>query len=102
MAQRLVRAKKKLKRDDIPYEVPAPGQLAERLDAVLAVLYLIFNEGYQASAGDDLMRTDLCEQAIALGRMVSELMPRSAETAGLVALMLSAWPLYILQNGFGA
>lgn len=88
MAQRLVRAQRKIHAAHIPYEVPSSDRLAERLDAVLAVIYLVFNEGYAATAGDPLIRKDLCTEAIRLGRVLSELMPGDAETAGLLALML--------------
>jgi RNA polymerase sigma-70 factor (ECF subfamily) len=88
MAQRLVRAQRKIRTAGIPYEVPAGDRLAERLDAVLAVIYLVFNEGYAATAGDPLVRRDLCAEAIRLGRLLFELMRHDAETAGLLALML--------------
>ncbi len=88
MAQRLVRAQRKIRAARIPYEVPSSDRLAERLDAVLAVIYLVFNEGYAATAGDPLVRKDLCAEAIRLGRVLLELMPGDAETAGLLALML--------------
>jgi RNA polymerase sigma-70 factor (ECF subfamily) len=88
MAQRLVRAQRKIRTARIPYEVPSSDRLAERLDAVLAVIYLVFNEGYAATAGDPLVRKDLCTEAIRLGRVLSELMAGDAETAGLLALML--------------
>jgi RNA polymerase sigma-70 factor (ECF subfamily) len=88
MAQRLVRAKRKIKVAGIPYEVPADHMLPERLRSVLAVLYLVFNEGYAASSGDQLVRTDLCDEAIRLGRVLVDLMPDEAEAHGLLALML--------------
>jgi RNA polymerase sigma-70 factor (ECF subfamily) len=88
MAQRLVRAKKKIREARIPYEVPARDELPERTEAVLAVVYLVFNEGYAATMGDDLLRADLCAEAIRLGRIVCEVMPGEAETLGLLALML--------------
>ncbi len=90
MAQRLVRAKRKIRVAGIPYVVPAMQDIAERLDAVLTAIYLVFNEGYAATRGDGLLRTDLCAEAIRLGLLVRTLMaPRPpAEATGLVALML--------------
>ncbi len=88
MAQRLVRAKAKIRIAHIPYQVPASDALAERLEAVMLVVYLVFNEGYAASFGPHLVRHELCEQAIRLGRMLVELLPGEAETKGLLALML--------------
>jgi RNA polymerase sigma-70 factor (ECF subfamily) len=88
MAQRLVRAKKKIRLAGIPYRVPERARLAERVDGVLAVIYLIFNEGYAASDGDSLLRTDLSREAIRLGRVVCALMPDAPEALGLSALML--------------
>ena len=88
MAQRLVRAKRKIKQAGIPYRIPPDHQLPERLSSVLAVLYLIFSEGYSASEGDELVRHELCDEAIRLGRTLAELMPDEPEVLGLVALML--------------
>jgi RNA polymerase sigma-70 factor (ECF subfamily) len=88
MAQRLVRAKAKIRDARIPYEVPADDALEARLGQVMAAIYLVFNEGYAASFGHDLVRRDLCGQAIRLGRLLVELLPAHAETSGLLALML--------------
>lgn len=90
MAQRLVRAKGKIRDARIPYRVPQAGDLPERVEAVLAVVYLIFNEGYAASSGDRLVREDLCAEAIRLGRLLVSLMPDEPEASGLLALMLLA------------
>jgi RNA polymerase sigma-70 factor (ECF subfamily) len=88
MAQRLVRAKRKIRDAQIPYEVPAPERLGERLSSLLATLYLIFNEGYMASDSDSLVRVELCEEAIRLARVLVELMPDEPEATALLALML--------------
>src|SRR6202167_4731827 len=110
MAQRLVRAKRKIRDARIPYSVPGTNDLPERLDAVLTVIYLVFNEGYASTRGGSLVRTDLCTEAIRLGRLVRTLMsPAPAEVTGLVALMLlhdarrdarldTAGDLVILEN----
>jgi len=87
IAQRIVRAKRSLSAANVPFELPPAGELAQRLSSVLAVIYLIFNEGYAATAGDDLMRPQLCEEALRLGRILVALMPREAEAHGLLALM---------------
>lgn len=88
MAQRLARAKVKIRNAGIPYRVPPADLLPVRLDALLAVIYLIFNEGYVATSGDKLTRGDLCGEAIRLGRVLVDLLPDSAEARGLLALML--------------
>jgi len=90
MAQRLVRAKAKIRDAGIPYRVPGEEDLAERLEGVLSVVYLIFNEGYAASSGQDLVRDDLCAEAIRLGRLLVALLPAESESRGLLALMLLA------------
>jgi RNA polymerase sigma factor (sigma-70 family) len=87
IAQRIVRAKRTLAEKRVPFEVPRGGDLATRLSSVLEVIYLIFNEGYSATAGDDWMRPGLCEDALRLGRVLAELAPQEPEVHGLVALM---------------
>jgi RNA polymerase sigma factor (sigma-70 family) len=87
VAQRIVRAKKTLSQKKIPFEVPSGHELGERLASVLEVVYLIFNEGYSATGGDDWMRPALCEDALRLGRMLAELAPKESEAHGLIALM---------------
>jgi RNA polymerase sigma factor (sigma-70 family) len=87
IAQRIVRAKRTLNEADVPFEVPRPSELAARLASVLEVIYLVFNEGYAATAGDDLMRPGLCDEALRLGRILAELTPQESEVHGLVALM---------------
>jgi len=87
IAQRIVRAKRTLTQKQVPFEVPRGADRAERLASVLEVIYLIFNEGYSATAGDDWMRPALCEDALRLGRILSELAPQEVEVHGLVALM---------------
>ncbi len=88
LAQRLVRAKRKIQDARIPYEIPAARDLADRLEPVQAVIYLIFNEGYAAATGNRLLRNDLCNEAIRLGRLLCELLPGEAENLGLLALIL--------------
>ena len=87
VAQRIVRAKRSLAEARVAFEVPRGAELSERLASVLEVIYLVFNEGYVATAGDDLMRPDLCEEALRLGRILAELAPKEPEVHGLVALM---------------
>ncbi|HKT82627.1 MAG TPA: DUF6596 domain-containing protein, partial [Solirubrobacterales bacterium] len=88
MAQRLVRAKRKIAEAKVPYEVPVAEQMPERLSAVLATLYLVFNEGYLASGGEELVRTELSGEAIRLARILVAMLPREPEARGLLALML--------------
>ena len=87
VAQRIVRAKKRFARDDVGFEVPAAADFADRLGSVLEVVYLIFNEGYAATAGEDWLRPELCHEALRLGRVLAGLLPREPEVHGLVALM---------------
>jgi RNA polymerase sigma-70 factor, ECF subfamily len=87
VAQRIVRAKRTLAEADVPFEIPQGAELADRLSSVLEVIYLVFNEGYTATAGDDWMRPELCDEALRLGRILAELMPTEPEVHGLVALM---------------
>lgn len=87
VAQRIVRAKRTLSEARVPFEMPRDGELMERLSSVLGVIYLVFNEGYSATAGDDWMRPALCDEALRLGRILAGLMPNESEVHGLVALM---------------
>jgi predicted RNA polymerase sigma factor len=87
IAQRIVRAKRTLAERRVPYEVPGAREIPERLSTVLEVLYLVFNEGYSASVGDDALRPELCQDALRLGRVLAELAPAEPEVHGLVALM---------------
>lgn len=87
VAQRIVRAKKRLARADVGFKVPAPPDFANRLGSVLEVVYLVFNEGYAATAGEDWLRPELCHEALRLGRILAGLLPREPEVHGLVALM---------------
>src|SRR6516165_1804719 len=87
VAQRIVRAKRKLSEAHVPFEIPRKAELSERLASVLEVIYLVFNEGYSATSGDDWVRPALCEEALRLGRILAELAPREPEVHGMVALM---------------
>jgi RNA polymerase sigma factor (sigma-70 family) len=87
IAQRIVRAKRTLAEEKVPFAIPAPGELADRLASVLEVIYLVFNEGYSATSGKDWIRPELCAEALRLGRLLAGLMPRQIEVHGLVALM---------------
>ena len=102
IAQRIVRAKRTLAEAHVPFEIPRSGELAARLASVLEVIYLVFNEGYAATAGDDWTRPALCEEALRLGRILAELVPTSPEVHGLVALMelqASRLPARVAPNG---
>ena len=88
MAQRLVRARRKIAGAAIPYRVPADHELPERLPAVLAVVYLVFTEGHTATSGDALVRVDLCDEAIRLARLLADLLPDESEVHGLLGLLL--------------
>jgi predicted RNA polymerase sigma factor len=87
VAQRIVRAKRTLAAARVPFELPGPDERQQRLDSVLEVIYLVFNEGYSATAGDDWLRPELCSDALRLGRVLAQLVPDEAEVHGLVALM---------------
>jgi RNA polymerase sigma-70 factor (ECF subfamily) len=103
MAQRIVRAKRSLSDAQVPFEIPGGAELAERLASVLQVIYLVFNEGYAATAGEDWVRPELCEDALRLGRMLAELAPYEPEVHGLVALMeIQASRLHARVDASGA
>src|SRR5262249_26786375 len=87
IAQRIVRAKRTLTEARVPFDVPRGSELTARLSSVLEVIYLVFNEGYAATKGDDWTRPELCEEALRLGRILAELVPQEAEVHGLVALL---------------
>jgi RNA polymerase sigma-70 factor (ECF subfamily) len=102
MAQRLVRAKRKIRAANIPYRIPGDAELPDRLQPVLSVIYLVYNEGHLATAGDELIRQDIAGEAIRLGRLLGDLMPDEPEVAGLLALMLlseSRRPARVDRNG---
>lgn len=102
IGQRIVRAKKTLSAANVPFEVPGRDEFAARLESVLEVIYLVFNEGYAATAGDDWMRPELCQEAMRLGRVLAELVPKEAEVHGLVALMeLQASRIHARTSGSG-
>ena len=102
VAQRIVRAKRTLSEAHVPFEIPRKAELSERLASVLEVIYLVFNEGYSATSGDDWVRPALCEEALRLGRILAELVPREPEVHGMVALMeiqASRLPVRVGANG---
>jgi len=112
IAQRIVRAKRTLAEKRVPFEVPRAAELEARLSSVLEVIYLVFNEGYSATAGSDWMRPELCQDALRLGRILAELVPTEPEVHGLVALMeiqasrsrarLARWDHFLIRRGFTA